>query len=163
MPENVPLELYDMVADPGETNNLYEKRPEIARRLKQTYDDWFADVSNTRPDNYDPPRIVLGTKFETSTTLSTQDRRETEDGGEWLLDFRNGKFYDIEFLWKEPVASAQLELQIGSTIETLTVPNNSDTAFLKNISIPDGEQTLSAKVLKGSSDATPYHIILHQL
>ncbi|MEC7906703.1 MAG: hypothetical protein VYC82_05725, partial [Verrucomicrobiota bacterium] len=73
------------------------------------------------------------------------------------------KSYDIEFLWKEPVASAQLELQIGATIETLSVPNNSDTAFLENISIPDGEQTLSAKVLKGSRNATPYHIILHQL
>ena len=163
MPENVPLELYDMVADPGETNNLYEKRPEIARRLKQTYDNWFEDVSNTRPENYDPPRIVLGTEHETSTTLSTQDRRETEEGGEWLLEFRNGKSYDIEFLWKEPIAGAQIELRVGSKRKTLTVPNNSDTAFLKNISVPNGKQALSAKVVKGGKDATPYHIILHQL
>ena len=154
-----------MVADPGETNNLYESGPKSPGALNKPTTTGSLDVSNTRPDNYDPLRIVLGTKFETSTTLSTQDRRETEEGGEWLLDFRkgNGKSYDIEFLWKEPVVTPNSSCRSARTIETLSAPNDSDTAFLKNISIPNGEQTLSAKVLKGSRDATPYHIILHQL
>ena len=112
MPTDVPFELYDMQADPGETNNLYEKRPVIAKRLLKSYERWFEDVSSTRPDNYAPPRIVLGTPHETRTTLSTQDMRVTDNGGAWMLRFDNNKTYDIEFLWKEPVANLSLEFQI---------------------------------------------------
>lgn len=162
MPQNVPLELYDMEADPGESNNLFEERPEIAKRLLQTYQDWFDDVSNTRPDNYAPPRIVLGTKFETRTTLSTQDRRETDDGGEWLLEFRNRKTYDVAFLWKEPVSKATLELSIGDLKKTVTVDSPADETRIRNVTIPNGETSLSVQIKQGGKKAEPYHIVLVQ-
>ena len=36
-------------SDPGETTNLVEQQPKIVARLKQAYDEWFDDVSSTRP------------------------------------------------------------------------------------------------------------------
>lgn len=38
------VELYDLLADPGETNNVIEKHPEIARELGAAYEKWWADV-----------------------------------------------------------------------------------------------------------------------
>ena len=162
MPSDIPFELYDMEVDPGETNNLYEQRPEIAKRLMQTYERWFADVSSTRPDNYAPPRIILGTPHETHTTLSTQDMRATDDGGAWLLNFENNKTYDVEFLWKEPVANLSLELQIGNIRKVLNVISATDTARIQNIKIPNGDAPLSARILKGNKKQAPYHIVLIQ-
>jgi arylsulfatase A-like enzyme len=162
MPDNVPFELYDMQTDPGESNNLYKQKPDIAKRLLQTYDRWFADVSSTRPDNYAPPRIILGTKHETVTTLSTQDQRETEDGGAWLLNFVNSKTYDVEFLWKEAVSNLSLELQVGNISKTLEIGAATDTVRIRNIKIPDGDAPLSTRILKGNKKQSPYHIVLIQ-
>tara|TARA_B100000212_G_scaffold293465_1_gene235811 strand:- start:73976 stop:75682 length:1707 start_codon:yes stop_codon:yes gene_type:complete len=162
MAPNVPLELYDMVSDPAETKNLFEERPEIANRLTQTYENWFADVSSTRPDNYAPPRITLGTEYETSTTLSTQDRRETQSGGEWLLQFEGRRQYDVEFLWKENVSDLELELKIGDILSTLTIESATDTARIQKLRIPSGEASLSTRVLKGNKKNNPYHIVLHR-
>ena len=162
MAPNVPLELYDMVSDPAETKNLFEEHPEIANRLTQTYENWFADVSSTRPDNYAPPRITLGTEYETSTTLSTQDRRETQSGGEWLLQFEGRRQYDVEFLWKENVSDLELELKIGDILSTLTIESATDTARIQKLRIPSGEASLSTRVLKGNKKNNPYHIVLHR-
>ena len=162
MAPDVPLELYDMVSDPAETKNLFEERPEIANRLIQTYENWFADVSSTRPDNYVPPRIILGTEYETSTTLSTQDRRETQSGGEWLLQFEGRRQYDVEFLWKETVSDLELELKIGDILSTLKIESATDTARIQKLRIPSGEVSLSTRVLKGNKKNNPYHIVLHR-
>ncbi|MBT5813008.1 MAG: arylsulfatase [Opitutales bacterium] len=162
MPADVPLELYDMRADPGETNNLYEERPEIAKRLLKSYARWFEDVSSTRPDNYAPPRIVLGTPHETRTTFSTQDMRVTDNGRAWMLRFENNKTYDIEFLWKEPVANLSLKLQIGSIRKTLNVKTATDTTRIRNIKIPNGEAALSVHVPYNNKKQRPYHIVLIQ-
>ena len=35
--------------------------PEIVAKLKAEYEAWFDDVGSTRPDNYAPPRIIVGT------------------------------------------------------------------------------------------------------
>jgi hypothetical protein len=162
MAPDVPLELYDMESDPGETKNLYEERPEIAKRLMQTYENWFTDVSSTRPDNSAPPRIVLGTEYETSTTLSTQDRRETKDGGEWLLRFEGKRHYDVEFLWKEPVSDLELELKVGDVLSTLKIESETDTARIHKLRIPSGEASLSTRIVKGNKKNDPYHIVLHR-
>ncbi|MDE0768663.1 MAG: arylsulfatase [Opitutaceae bacterium] len=162
MPSDIPFELYDMEADPGETDNLYEQRPEISKRLMRTYERWFADVSSTRPDNYAPPRIILGTPHETHTTLSTQDMRATDDGGAWLLSFENNKTYDVEFLWKEPVANLTLELQVGNVRKTLNIKSATDTDRIQNIKIPNGNAALSARILNGNKKQIPYHIVLIQ-
>jgi len=42
LPENdpdAPGQLYDLETDPGETLNLYSKRPEIVKRLKRILED----------------------------------------------------------------------------------------------------------------------------
>ena len=63
-PAEPAFELYDLQADPGEKNNLAAAQPDIVARMRSNYDAWFDDVGSTRPDNYAPPRIRIGTPHE---------------------------------------------------------------------------------------------------
>ncbi len=72
--------------------------------MRNGYREWFEDVSGTRPDNYAPPRIVVGSDHEPVTVLTRQDwRRDSEDQGwrptsqgHWLLRAEDGATFDIE-------------------------------------------------------------------
>tara|TARA_B110000495_G_C23038300_1_gene621117 strand:+ start:150 stop:422 length:273 start_codon:yes stop_codon:yes gene_type:complete len=88
--------------------------------------------------------------------------RVTDNGGAWMLRFENKKSYDIEFLWKEPVANLSLELQIGDIRKTLNIKPPTDTARIQNIKIPNGDAALSARILNGNQKQRPYHIVLIQ-
>jgi len=37
--------LYDMRADPGQTRNVAGEHPEVVKRLREAYEEWFTDVS----------------------------------------------------------------------------------------------------------------------
>ena len=51
-------ELYDMFADPDQRTNVADRRPEIARRLRAEYDQWFAEVTDGL--GLDAPPIPVG-------------------------------------------------------------------------------------------------------
>jgi arylsulfatase/arylsulfatase A len=167
-PEDTPFELYDMRNDPREQNNLIESRPEIAARLKSAYEQWFRNVSSTRPDNYAPPRIVVGTDAETRTVLTLQDWRiENEQGwgryGRWLLDFDGAHDYRVEFLWPQPVEPGTLDLAVGGVHASIDVTEKTDKVVLDRITIPSGEADLQALLKHGEEDTDPYHIILNRI
>ena len=49
-PSPLPVQLYDTVADIGETKNLAEDYPEVAERLQAVYDGQVAEIeANLRP------------------------------------------------------------------------------------------------------------------
>lgn len=39
------VELYDVIADPGETQNIASKNPEVVAKMKKAYDKWWKEVS----------------------------------------------------------------------------------------------------------------------
>lgn len=53
------LELYNMLSDPLEMNDVADQHPDVVARMKREYEAWFRDVSSTRPDNYAPHRLEL--------------------------------------------------------------------------------------------------------
>ncbi len=63
-------ELYDIDADPGQTNNVADRYPDVVRRLRHNYDNWWESVSE-RFDEYCP--IVLGTPEENPSRLICHD------------------------------------------------------------------------------------------
>lgn len=76
------FELYDLQADAGEQHDVAAAHPDVVATLRGQYAKWFADVSGTRPNNYQPPRIHVGTPHEKVTTLTRQDWRAA-DGVGW--------------------------------------------------------------------------------
>jgi len=65
--DNPILELYDLLEDPGEENNIAESHPEILKSLRIDYDKWFKDVKGTR--QFIPGIIHIGSDFENPTHL----------------------------------------------------------------------------------------------
>ena len=78
-PDAINLELYDLDADPFEKNNVIESNRAVADSLLQQYKRWFAEVSQTRDDNYAVPPIVLDPEKENPTVLTRQDIRRFDD------------------------------------------------------------------------------------
>ncbi|HIA48664.1 MAG TPA: hypothetical protein EYN96_12035 [Candidatus Hydrogenedentes bacterium] len=50
-------QLYDMIADPGEKNDIAKKKPQITNQLKKAYDEWDASFSHVSTV---PPPIPIG-------------------------------------------------------------------------------------------------------
>jgi len=50
-------ELYDMIADPGEGNDIAQQRPDVAKKLEAAYDGWLEDVTGR---GIDRPPIPVG-------------------------------------------------------------------------------------------------------
>jgi len=73
--------------DDLEMQNIAAERPEIVFRLIKAYEQWFDDVSHTRPDNYTPPRIHIGTVHENPVVLTRLNWRSR---GNWISDESNG-------------------------------------------------------------------------
>jgi arylsulfatase A len=59
--------LYDLDSDPGETRDVAAEHPEVARRLRAAFLEWFADV--TAGQTYERPPIEVGREDEDPVEL----------------------------------------------------------------------------------------------
>lgn len=150
---DVPFELYRVTDDPGETQNLAEQHPALLGKLKSQYRQWFADVSATRPDNFAPPRIVIGSDQERRTDLSIQDWRVDDDAGwgtqgKWQVKIIDAGPYDAQVRWKNPIGKRQLVLHVGNQSFSGSLAANDATATFPAINLPLGEVDIHVE-LKG--------------
>lgn len=63
-------ELYEINKDPGQKNNVIENHPDVAKRLKDFYSDWWKEIS---PTFGDPARIHIGNDAENPSRLTSHD------------------------------------------------------------------------------------------
>ena len=164
-PPDVPFALYDMDADPMESTNLADTQPEVLSRLRVAYTAWFSDVSTTRPDNFAPPRIVIGSDREKITVLTRQDwrvptRGDTGRNGTWLLRAERDASYTVELRWPKPIAPGIVEIRAGNVTRTVDVPAATDRLSFGEIRIPRGDLDLTATQLRDGARDGAYHVIL---
>lgn len=165
LPSNVPWELYDMTADPAEARNLADAQPEVMRQLAEAYEAWFKDVSTTRPDNYAPPRIVIGSDHDTTTMLTWQDWRVGDPqgwgkGGKWLLHAERDAVYDVVLRWREPIQAATVSIRAGATRRTVTLSEASDRVEVSGLAVAQGDLELRVQVSRGEESEEVYQLIL---
>ncbi len=161
LPGEPEFSLYDLREDPGETRDLADKHPEIVQSLKQAYDDWFDDVTTTRPDNFSPPNIIIGGS-ENPTKLTRQDLREGAwigDGppGYWQLDVVQAGRYDIKLLiapTKDMPETATI--RYADREITRRVSPDADVVLFRNVPIEAGELRLSTQ-LSTNGEQRPAH------
>jgi arylsulfatase/arylsulfatase A len=164
-PPNVPFELYDIAADPMERTNLAATEPATLQRLRDAYDAWFADVSTTRPDNFAPPRIVIGSDRQTTTVLTRQDWRVPAQGdngrnGTWLLRAERAATYALTLRWPKPIDPGTIEIRAGGIVHTVTVAAATDRVDCGELSIPAGTLEFSATHIQGNARDGAYHATL---
>lgn len=170
---DAPGKLFQLVDDPGERHDLSQEKPAIAKRLTNQYDQWFADVSHTRPDNYAPPRIHVGNPKETTTVLTRQDWRYsgpkgkgwTRDArGVWLITVEEDGNYDlkVQFSKSQPPLPSELTMKVGNDLFHAVVPADQAEHVFKNVTLHKGEQTVDVKIIEGDIERGPKMVYLIQ-
>jgi arylsulfatase/arylsulfatase A len=144
------FELFDMESDPYEQHNRAAEQPEVLARLKAEYEAWFKDVGSTRPQNYDPPRIIVGSPREATTVLTRQDWRGAawgpNDEGHWLLNIASGVPYDVKVTVAPADAERTAHLRVGSLVVPARLAAKATEHIFQMQSLPSGDQTLEAWV-----------------
>jgi len=157
------FQLYDIAADPAESKDLAGESPNLVRRLLAEYDSWFEDVSQTRPDNYAPPRIHLGTPQQNPLTLTRQDWRGgtwAEDAiGSWLVTAEEGE-YQITARFTPRSVSSVLEIQIGTIRVQAPVPADTSTCSIDGVKLPKSDAELRGVILSGAGMRGVYQLDL---
>jgi arylsulfatase/arylsulfatase A len=138
------LQLFDLAADPFELDDRAASQPEIVKQLRAEYDRWFEDVGSTRPNNYAPPRIQVGTKFENPVVLTRQDWRHTQGRpwapgsmGHWLLTATAG-VYNVRCRFSASPDSGTAALQVNDKVLTVKLPPNAQACEFSDVGLPDG-------------------------
>jgi len=116
-------ELYDLISDPGEQNDVAADHPDVVAELRAAYEDWFADVASSR--GYDPQRIWLGDPNENPVTLTPQDWRgprsrfvRKDSYGWWEVDVRSEGEYTFTLEFDPPGRPCEARLTIGDVSES---------------------------------------------
>ena len=162
------FELYDMCADPLESTDVAAANPQIVARLKAAYDQWFDDVSSTRPDNYDPPRIHLGAPHADPTVLTRQDwRRETGrpqgggsggSGGSWRVHVEHAGAFDVTCRFSRTVSPAELTLVVGESRWTTRLESGASCCRLEKLAFEAGDVEIRAIVIEGQMSRAVHQI-----
>ena len=165
-PQNAPLELYDLLEDPGETVDLASQRPEEVRRLKESYDRWFEDVTSTR--GFAAVRFALGSDEQPRVTLTRQDwRMVTADGwsrneavlGHWEVYCARDGLYDITVTFAEPVPqSGTTRIAFRDAEAAMPVNQGALEAAFRGIALEAGEGTFKASLEIDSEFRGPWHV-----
>jgi len=101
-------QLYDIKADPGQQNNIFEDHPEVAKKLSEAYEAWWKSLSSSFDMTV---RIGIGYKAQPESLLHSHDwhtnntntpwhqnhvRSGAIGNGYWALDIAEAGTYRIE-------------------------------------------------------------------
>jgi arylsulfatase/arylsulfatase A len=156
-------ELYDVSKDPGESNNLAASQADVVKQLTRRYDAWLQDVSATRPDNYAPPRIVIGTSHENPSVLTRQDWRHItgrpwapDSNGFWLLEAPGAGTYDVNVRFRPTGKPGKAEMVFGH-VKREAAYRAGDTQFtITGVKVPAGKTKL--QVTMGPDGRGPWQV-----
>ncbi|MDM4017532.1 arylsulfatase [Roseiconus lacunae] len=161
------LELYNLSQDPQQQSNLAARKPEVVERLKRDYEAWFDDVSSTRPENYAPPRIVIGTDHERETVLTRQDWRHAQgrpwgkdSNGFWLLEAPQAGRYSVEVIVHRGQPAAKATIKAGPATGEVSIAADQRRGHLTTMELPKGKFKLSVDVVLGEATVGPHQVVL---
>jgi arylsulfatase A-like enzyme len=168
--EDAPDELYDLDEDPGEQRDLAAEMPDRVTAMRKQYDAWFDDVSATRPDNYDPPRIRVGTDHENPVVLNRNDWRikgdvdqceQPEHEGLWLVDLEAG-VYDVTIDLPRRLGQAEVTLRIGEQQWQTTILPDLAYASFESLEMAAGDTQVDGWITADGQRYGPQHIRIHR-
>ncbi len=147
----LPFELYAISKDPGEENDLAAANPEKVAEMKAAYSAWLADVSSTRPDNYAPPRIIVGDEAETLSDLSIQDWRVPMDAsgwgdfGVWKVHFASAGNYEVAVRWTDPIGVRDVVLKVDDDLYAGKLEEGSTEIVFPGLALKAGDSDVSVE------------------
>ena len=163
------FELYDLVEDPNENNNIISQNIETARSFKKEMDNSIDDLLKSK-NIKKPPRIIIGSEFENPTILNRNDASgergvwaQNDIYTFWKVNFKKG-IYDFKFKFKDSIASkGTLFTEINNRVyskKTDKAINN--TLEMNNISIDNSEFDLISFLKLDSKKIYPFWIEIYK-
>ncbi len=151
------FELYDIERDPGESENVVDRYPEVVAQMRAAYDRWFDDVGSTRPDNYAPQRLHVGTPHENPVVLTRQDwRYDAEEGGwsrdaqgYWLLRVADKGPYELRVRFDSEDAPETLQVRSSDVELSQRLDPGARSATFRDVRLPEGDVRLDASLTNG--------------
>ncbi len=167
-PPDAPLELYDLLEDPGETSDVAAERSEIVERLKASYDRWLEDVSSSR--GYHAVPFAIGSDQQPHVTLTRQDwRMVTPDGwgrsqkvlGHWEVTCLSEGPYDATVTLAEPAPKAgTVRIAFRSLERSIPVAPGVEQVQFENLLLERGEGQFQASLAIDSEPRGVWHVDL---
>lgn len=164
------FELYDMKNDPLEMTDIANQHPEIVRQMKNAYDAWFDDVSHTRPDNYAPPRIYLGTSYENPVVLTRQDWRHVKgrpwgknSNGFWMLYAASSGDYEVRLLFRPTGSGGEATLEISDQRVKQSFTKDQTDLVFKPLQLKKGNLELKATLTIAGGTKGPWQVEVKKL
>ena len=163
------FELYDLIADPSESNNVIIQNIEIAKSFKIEMDNSINDLLNSE-NIKNPPRIIVGSEFENPTVLNRNDASgergiwaQNDIYSYWKVNFKKGT-YDFKFKFKDSIPNkGKLFTEISNRVyakKTEKVVNN--TLEMNDISIENGEVDLISFLKVNNKKIFPFWIEIYK-
>lgn len=90
------LELYDILVDPGEQNNLIQSNPIATQALRDQYETWFLSMKQSR--NFEPGIIIIDQEKEKICVLCRyQDGNYFQGKSQgWMVKIMHSGLYQIQ-------------------------------------------------------------------
>jgi arylsulfatase A-like enzyme len=145
------FQLYDLLADPGETRDLARSHPEILADLLARYDHWFAEVTAGGSAGA-VVRIDVGSPLERTTILTRQDWRGPRAGwfadslGHWDLHIKQAGRYDVNAGFEPASIPRTLILRLGSMNWMRTIEPGAVSARFERLPWPAGPAALQVEL-----------------
>lgn len=172
--EKKPFELYNLIADPGETNNLAAEHPDEVKRLTALYDAWYDDVTLTRIRDKGIPDIIVNKENENPLVLTWQERISQNWGPEfdgfWKLFFSAQTRADI-IVYAAPESRMNGQkitgftpvLQIGTDIYKGEPLTDNKHSLFEGINISKGKHNIQAMFVSQDEQGSPLESHAYQI
>lgn len=163
------FELYDLVEDPNENNNIISQHIETARSFKKEMDNSIDDLLKSK-NIKNPPRIIIGSEFENPTILNRNDASgergvwaQNDIYTFWKVNFKKG-IYDFKFKFKDSIANkGTLFTEINNRVYSKKIDKAiNNTLEMNNISIDNSEFDLISFLKLDSKKIYPFWIEIYK-
>lgn len=134
------LELYDVLDDPSEINNIAKEHPDIVDDLLDKYDRWFTEVSQEGAFNV-PKWTHVGTDRQRTINLSRFDRNRAL--GHWPIRSEAGR-YQITLRYPKASERGSAVVRYNGIEMTAPIRPGDTVSVFEDLSLPEGTGKLEA-------------------
>ncbi|MDP8218878.1 MAG: sulfatase-like hydrolase/transferase, partial [Candidatus Theseobacter exili] len=163
------FELFNIAKDPYELNNIVESNNNKALALKTEMGRWL-DEMVASPNIVNPPRVVIGTRFENPSILNLNDvvvlknKQLKSNSASWKIEIANSGSYDILFHFRQKItADCQIQINLGAFEHNVHFERpHSDVLKVENIQLPAVKADLITSLLligeNKNTYITPFYV-----
>ncbi len=163
------FELYNLLRDPYEKNNVLSENVDLAQALKSEMDGFITTLS-TAPNLLHPPRIAVGTPHENPVYLNRNDAggqrgvwSQEELYSFWKVALQPG-VYRLKFKFLNPLpGGGNMFLELEQSIRKKSnVQNDTDLLIWEAVSLPQGDFDFTPFYKKGDKSYFPLWVAIEK-